>query len=393
VKRSAWRGLAFALALAAAAASAQAAVPPIPDLRIDLREVTVSGLSSGGYMAAQLHVAHSSLFRGAGVIAAGPWGCALGVQQPTEALVARCLRGTAEAPVATLQATARQLEAAGLIDPLDNLKRSRLYLFSGRQDSVVRPAVSAALARFYAPFVPAAATVADTATDAGHAMVTADFGNACGTNGMPFVQDCDHDLAGRLLAHLHAPAAWNPPAPGGLLRGRFLAFDQGPFQVFGLGREGRLYVPPDCGPNRPGCRLHVVLHGCGQNVNDLGETYVQRTGYAQQADANRLVLLFPQTGPQAKDSCWDWTGYTSLAAWLHRDAPQMRAIRRMVEALAGAPPACHRAFNGMHLAAGRATFAGWGALRAKGSAAWLGMPWVFTTLREGPPGYFAPEAC
>ena len=37
-------------------------------------EITVSGLSSGGYMAVQYQVAHSSSVAGAGVIAGGPYG-------------------------------------------------------------------------------------------------------------------------------------------------------------------------------------------------------------------------------------------------------------------------------------------------------------------------------
>jgi len=41
-------------------------------LPIDAGSVTVSGLSAGGYMAVQFHIAHSSLVHGAGVIAAGP---------------------------------------------------------------------------------------------------------------------------------------------------------------------------------------------------------------------------------------------------------------------------------------------------------------------------------
>ena len=66
----------LALLLAAAASALSA---PLPRLAIDRNQVSVSGLSSGGYMATQLHVAYSSVFRrGAGVVAAGPWHCAEG---------------------------------------------------------------------------------------------------------------------------------------------------------------------------------------------------------------------------------------------------------------------------------------------------------------------------
>src|SRR5215204_928071 len=43
---------------------------------IDARKVTVSGISSGGYMAVQLGVAYSAVFSGVGVFAAGPFACA-----------------------------------------------------------------------------------------------------------------------------------------------------------------------------------------------------------------------------------------------------------------------------------------------------------------------------
>ena len=45
----------------------------LPALNIDTGNITVSGLSSGGFMANQLGVAHSSLFKGVGVFAAGPY--------------------------------------------------------------------------------------------------------------------------------------------------------------------------------------------------------------------------------------------------------------------------------------------------------------------------------
>src|SRR5260370_40451679 len=66
----------FALLLAA---SPQAfATEPLPALHADIRSLTVSGVSSGGYMAVQLHIAHSERVKGAGVIAGGPYYCAMG---------------------------------------------------------------------------------------------------------------------------------------------------------------------------------------------------------------------------------------------------------------------------------------------------------------------------
>ena len=43
----------------------------LPPLSLTLGNVTVSGMSSGGYMATQFHVAHSNWVKGAGILAAG----------------------------------------------------------------------------------------------------------------------------------------------------------------------------------------------------------------------------------------------------------------------------------------------------------------------------------
>lgn len=49
----------------------------LPSYNVDPKSVSVSGLSSGGYMAAQLGVAYSGTFQtGFGVFAGGPFDCA-----------------------------------------------------------------------------------------------------------------------------------------------------------------------------------------------------------------------------------------------------------------------------------------------------------------------------
>ena len=47
-------------------------------LHIDPKQISVSGISSGGFMAHQFHVAHSQDLMGAGIIAGGPYNCAQG---------------------------------------------------------------------------------------------------------------------------------------------------------------------------------------------------------------------------------------------------------------------------------------------------------------------------
>ena len=52
------------------------ATNPLPPLNLDPL-ITVSGLSSGGFMASQFHLAHAEQINGAAIISAGPYDCSL----------------------------------------------------------------------------------------------------------------------------------------------------------------------------------------------------------------------------------------------------------------------------------------------------------------------------
>ena len=67
----------FLLAFLAFAGPLHAA-PRLNAQNADVSGITVSGLSSGGNMAVQFHVAHSASVKGAGALAAGPYYCAAG---------------------------------------------------------------------------------------------------------------------------------------------------------------------------------------------------------------------------------------------------------------------------------------------------------------------------
>lgn len=68
------------------------AAAPLPPLGVEPK-VTVSGLSSGGYMAAQFAVAFSASVQGVGVLAGGPYNCAQGDARET-----RTAAGSTSAP-------------------------------------------------------------------------------------------------------------------------------------------------------------------------------------------------------------------------------------------------------------------------------------------------------
>ena len=309
--------------------SATAAVN-LPALNIDKTQTTISGLSAGGFMAVQMHVAYSATFaKGAGIFAAGPYNCAEGsIINAT----GRCMTSTSASgiPTSTLVNTTNTWASQGLIDPVANLQNSRVYLFSGTLDTVVKPGAVDALRTYYGNFMPAANIVYKKDLAAEHAMITDDYGSGCTVKGAPFINDCNFDLAGAMLQHLYGPL--NPRNNAALPAGNFIEFNQTQFITsHGMGTTGWAYVPQACqAGSGTACRLHVVLHGCKQNLADVQQQYVRNTGYNRWADTNNIVMLYPQTGVGATNSCFDWWGYDS-ANYAKKSGPQMAAIKAMVD--------------------------------------------------------------
>ncbi|MDL9998294.1 PHB depolymerase family esterase [Variovorax sp. J22P240] len=311
-------------AFAALVSHAATAAVPLPALGANAAEVSVSGLSAGGFMAVQLHVAYSATFkRGAGVVAGGPYYCAEGsIVNAT----GRCMTHATSIPVSSLVSTTNSWAASGLIDPVSNLSTSKVYLFSGTSDNTVKQAVMNDLKTYYQSFVPAANTYYKNNLGSGHAMITDDYGGSCGTTATPYINNCGFDLAGDILQYLYGPLnARN----NGTLSGTFTEFNQTDFiSGHGMAATGWVYVPQSC--SSTSCRVHVVLHGCKQNYTDIGDKYVRNTGYNRWADTNNIVLIYPQTSRAATNSCFDWWGYDN-ANYAKKSGPQMVAIKGMVD--------------------------------------------------------------
>lgn len=324
----------------------------LPALGVRINETSVSGISSGAYMAGQFQIAHSGIVMGAAIIAGGPYGCA-------ESLFADLMPGPGTAFLNLSKAMngcmldnlqpwgipnprklaerAERLAADGRIDPIAGVRADRIYLFAGKSDRVVQPSIVAAAAELYRLLGVQDDQIKHvTAVDAGHAFVTEQKGEACGRSTPPFVVRCGYDQAGELLRHIYGPLKPRSDRPAGVL----LGFDQREFtrelMEHGLSDRGVVYVPDDC-RRSPGCRVHVAFHGCGQNRGTVGDAFVSDTGFAPWADTNRIVVLFPDaaSGPTNPQACWDWWGHTGRE-FLTRKSPQMTAIRRMLERLAAA---------------------------------------------------------
>ena len=368
------RAVAAAILLLAALAWPAGAQEALPALKIDPQRISISGISSGAFMASQVHIAHSELIMGAGLVAGGLYGCAaVSIDSDDGTLdgsVSRALdRCMAARPppdkTEVYRARAAAFAEAGWIDPLDGLAGDRVYLFTGKADRTVSHITVERSADLYAALgVPAANIALESfleeppapGSGAGHSWVTEDCCQPCATTGPPFINDCDYDQAGAILHHIYGPLA--PKAED--LSGRFIEFDQSEFapggeaEVNGLDSSGALYLPAACAAGEP-CALHVVLHGCQQTRELLGDTFYTTIGMNEWADSNRIVVLYPQAhSVQRADldaaypnrwfrnsfavnpkGCWNWWGYGYDDRFALKEGVQVGAIYRMIRRLTG----------------------------------------------------------
>jgi poly(3-hydroxybutyrate) depolymerase len=310
----------------AALVASIASAAPLPQLNIDTSQTTVSGASSGGYMAVQLHVAYSSRFaKGVAAIAGGPFNCA---ESSVVNALTRCF-GKAPIPVDALIDTTKKWAGENAIDSTTAMANSKVYIFSGTKDAVVLAATSEALSKYYAAFVSPANIVHKKDIPAAHGFVTDEGAATCDNVAAPFLNNCSFDLSGALLQHLYGPLLAKKT---GALDGALVEFEQAPFEAaHGMGTIGYAFVPKACATGQS-CRLHVALHGCKQSATNVGDAFARNAGYNRWADTNRIVVLYPQTGKGATNGCWDWWGYDD-ASYAKKSAPQMKAIIAMLDKL------------------------------------------------------------
>jgi poly(3-hydroxybutyrate) depolymerase len=325
------------------------AAEALPPLGATLATTSVSGLSSGAYMAGQIQVAHAKDIVGAGIVAGGPYACAespasrifpfwpTAVAQNGTLALYQCMETTLGEPDPVRSAErAKELAEDGASDPIAGLDGDNVYLFSGKKDDKVKLAVVQAAKRFYKEVGVAETNTTLVEGDGGHALITAHGGGvACGVSGTPYVSNCGYDQAQAILSWIYGPLADPAAQPSG----RFIVFDQDAFSEPGDGfaDEGVVYVPQSCA-EQPGCRVHIALHGCEQSRESVGDAFVKGSGFAEIADTNRIVVLFPQikASGSTQYGCWDGWGETGLE-YLGKDAPQIAAIWAMVEQLTKTP--------------------------------------------------------
>lgn len=329
-----------------ATGSASAQVQLLPPMSAG--QVSVSGLSSGGFMAVQFEVAYSATVQGAGIIAGGPYFCAQGsaysatTRCSCTSSLFTCRVHPGGTNIADLIVLTDWFAAEGAIDPPERLASHKVWMLSGSVDTVVPQPVMTDLYNYYRHYMAASQIVYRRMLPAEHALPTDLYGNPCAHLGSPYINNCTYDAAGQLLQWIYGPLL---PRNSGPPAGRVLAFVQGEFLPFptlhGMATVGYLYLPKSCEDSAgAGCRLHVAFHGCLQDTDSIGSTFIEHAGYNAWADSNRLMILYPQASAMATnpEACWDWFAYDDTRYAL-KSGHQMAAVKRMVDRLTGVQPA------------------------------------------------------
>jgi poly(3-hydroxybutyrate) depolymerase len=337
-------------------------------------DVTVSGLSSGAFFAHQFEVAYSALVSGVGLVAGGPYGCAEQIPwflahtpfASTHAAIAACtqsgalgwlshvLAGSPD-PRASAEMTWHEYKK-GNIDGPANLLTHRVWIFSGGLDDIIPPTTTSALKEYYEIMgVPPSNIRFEERPDAGHGLPVESFAGrsgypkrTCQDGEPPFIIDCDRDAAELLFRHLYPGAFRGPATPQ---REHLTQFDQTEFfhsldPSVSMANIGHVYVPSGCtngATQHKGCHLHVAFHACDQNEELVGDDFYWDGDYNRWAEANDIVVLYPQTvrwKPRSSElagnpaGCWDWWGYTG-ADYDNKHGKQMMIIRAMIDRLRG----------------------------------------------------------
>lgn len=323
---------------------AVAAPEPLAALGANQNDVSVVGISSGGYMATQLVVAFPERFSAVGVLAAGPWGCAEG--SLSRALSTCMTTSSGEPSLERLENRRRRYESAEQVGPREALSQLRVFLWHGEEDDVVDPDLGDLLAAQWQRWLadPQQLRVVRR-EETGHGWPVGLDDDApppqalgdCRQGGGSYLLACDDDVADEMLRFLYPERESNDEG-----QGQLSAFDQSDVAVTGIADSGFIYIPDGC--EQGGCQVTLALHGCQMSEDAIGDTFVRHSGLNDWAASHQQIVLYPQAESSLMNpqGCWDWWGYaerSSLLAPLHdtREGVQVKALVAMLERLQAAP--------------------------------------------------------
>lgn len=262
-------------------------------------QFSVSGFSSGGFMAMQMHISHSSSIQGVGILAGGPYHCMQSYSSKT------CTKYPNKLEISKLIKYAQEQELLKNIDSLSFLNNSKVWALGGTNDKMVNQKIVGKVAEFYEYFQADVEFV--THINSQHSFVTDSFGSLCEVYKWPYISNCRFDSAGNILKKIYGDLLSKRPYS----QRRLYKFDQKEFgsDLVGMADYGYVYVPEGCWNME--CRVHMVLHGCGMNTDYIGSYLIKFAGFNEWAEANSIVIVYPQAARHHRlnyGACWDASG-------------------------------------------------------------------------------------
>lgn len=311
-------------------------------LNLDLTNITVSGISSGGYMAHQFHIAYSEQVVGAALMASGPYGCSEGSLQTA---LTNCLNNSNHLKTEQYLSALKNLEKNNDIASLDKLNGDKVWIYRGLKDNTISQNVVQSQAGLYRWLGAQVLEVYNIPS--GHGLPSNDFGVNCELTASPFINNCELDGIGAFFNYLYTEGNSSSVldshikerpniVTASLTGGEFISFKQAEYlsesESNTLAELGYLYIPKNCLKENQ-CRVHIAFHGCQQNQEKVGMDFIQNTSYSQCAQIHNIVVMYPQTTaslvPLNPKACWDWWGYTGKQ-FQTRSGKQIKHIYQML---------------------------------------------------------------
>lgn len=307
---------------------------------LNSNNVTVSGLSSGAMMSSQMLISSSSIVRGAGLIAGGPYSCAEGMLSQAF----QCIDYPETIDVTHLVNLTKDLAQQKKIDSLENLKDRYVFILNSQKDEVVRPEAGPRTVSYLQNFMPLKNMKTEFTLPAGHSIPTPNRGNECSAEEAPWVNNCGYDGVENTLEFLlHRSLTPGVQDPSHLYR---IDVSKMVDPVSQINTTGLIYVPESCRkpkavaeggfakPKTPVCDLHVVFHGCRQTLDEAGLDFIRLAGYNDWAEKNNIVVFYPNILKSFMNpkGCWDWWGYAD-SNYNNKQGSQIRSVTRMIKTL------------------------------------------------------------
>ncbi len=319
--------------------------------------ITVSGLSSGGFMAGQFHVAHSSSVVGVGVFSAGPYLCSRGNFGTAAGKCTSSASTIDDEYINGLLSATKKLEEDGQIDRLENLQNDKVYIFHGDADPTVHVNAAHSIKQWYQlAAVPEEQILLKVIENAGHAFPTNHFGNSCEADTEPpWISKCGFDGGLEMMTYLYGELQPKKES----LQGELIEFNQTEFfgeKLNSMADKGYAYVPKNCRQEK--CRIHIFFHGCQQGYDmvpqdrkdddpqydnppysKIEKTVINNVGLNNIADTNSIIVLYPQLKQSKKPfnprGCYDFWGYVmdGELTYATKSGEQISTVYRMVDRL------------------------------------------------------------